>query len=337
MSRFGTLCLSFALNQRAWGLLLLAAVVAAAWFGLNLRAPSLAVGQIPLRPLLTLILLGVIVYGLWRSLARIAVSPARRAAAWLAVAAVLATWIAIVWALAARGAFQQPIGNVPTLPIAIFVPILLGSIVLTRWQAVASLLDATPASWLVGIQVYRILGGMFLVDWLHGNLPAAFALPAGIGDVATGLLALPAATWIASGLPIGRKIALRWNLLGLIDFAVAVTMGMLTSPGPAHLLALDHPNTLIATFPTALVPAFIVPFSTLLHLLSLRQLSRRKTAATTARTEPIPSVPLATISDFADRTPSHILDTTDRQAHSVDMNSGGRTPRRQGRGWNYLS
>src|SRR5258706_608030 len=83
---------------------------------------------------------------------------------------------------------------------------LLALFVLTRSKAVASLLDAPPASWLVGIQVYRILGGMFLVYWIHGTIPGAFALPAGIGDVATGLLALPGAMWVASGSLIGRKI-----------------------------------------------------------------------------------------------------------------------------------
>ena len=87
-------------------------------------------------------------------------------------------------------------------------------------------------------------------------------------------LLCPQRVWVTSGFPIGRRIGIRWNLFGLIDFAVAITMGMLTSPGPVHLLAREHPNTLIATFPAAMTPAFVVPFSTLLHVLSLRQLKR---------------------------------------------------------------
>ena len=276
-----------AINRKAWGLFLLAAVSAAAWFGLNLRAPDLAVGPVPLRLLLILACDGVILYGLWRGLVRTDFSRAKRGMAWLTVALLLAIWIAAIWILGANGVFRQDIGNVPALPVAIILPVLVGFIVLTRSKSVASLLDATPASWLVGIQVYRILGGMFLVYWIHGTMPGAFALPAGIGDVAAGLLALPAAVWVASGWPIGRTIGIRWNLLGLADFAVAVMMGMLTSPGPAHVLALDHPNTQIATFPTVMVPAFVVPFSTLLHLLSLRQLKRMQSTATTAGGEAI--------------------------------------------------
>jgi hypothetical protein len=275
-----------ALNRKAWGLFALAAVVAAGWFGLNLLAPDLAVGRVPFRLGVTLAVDGVILYGLWRGLARAGVSRAPRALAWAAVAIVLAAWIATIWTLAANGVFQRGLGEVPTLPIAIIVPVVVGSIVLTRSRAVGSLLDATPASWLVGVQVYRVLGGMFVVYWIRGTMPAAFALPAGIGDVLTGLLALPAAVWVASGSPIGRRIGIRWNVLGLIDFAVAVTMGMLTAPGPAHLLALDHPNIQIATFPTAMVPGFIVPFSILLHVLSLRQLKRMRGTATPFTQEP---------------------------------------------------
>ncbi|HXE52845.1 MAG TPA: hypothetical protein VN541_07525 [Tepidisphaeraceae bacterium] len=276
-----------ALNRQAWGWFLLAGALAAAWIGLNFVSPDLTVGRVPLRLGVMLACDAVILYGLWRALARTDFSPAARVTAWIGVALILTIWIAAVWTLAANGVFQKAIGKVPVLPLAIFLPVVLGLFVLTRSQAVGSLLDATPASWLVGIQVYRILGGMFLVYWIRSAIPGAFALPAGIGDVATGLLALPAAVWIASGLPIGRRIGIRWNLLGLFDFAVAVTMGLLTSPGPAHLLARAHPNTLIATFPTAMVPAFAVPFSTLLHVLSLRQLSRARTAVALAKEEPV--------------------------------------------------
>lgn len=276
-----------ALNRKAWGLFGLAAVLAAAWIGLNLLAPDLAVGRVPLRLGLMLVSDAVLLYGLWRGLARADFSPTTRVAAWLAVALILTAWIATAWTLAADGIFQRDIGKVPMLPIAIFLPILLGSFVLTRSKAVGSLLDAIPASWLVGIQVYRILGGFILADWIHGALPGAFALPAGIGDVATGLLALPAAVWVASGSPIGRKIGIRWNLFGLTDFAIAVTMGMLTAPGPAHLLAREHPNIQIATFPTAMIPAFAVPFSTLLHVLSLRQLKRVQRTAAVAIEAPV--------------------------------------------------
>lgn len=276
-----------ALNRKSRNLFLLAAVLAILWIGLDFLAPDLAVGRIPFRLVVMIACDGVFLFGLWRALVRAGFSAAARVAAWSAVALILAIWLGAIWTLAVKGVFQRDIGNVPVLPIAIFLPVVLGLFAVTRSEGVGRLLDATPASWLVGIQVYRILGGMFLVYWIRDAIPGAFALPAGIGDVATGLLALPAAAWVASGSPKGTAIGIRWNVLGLIDFTIAIATGFLTSPGPGHLLALDHPNTLIATFPTAMIPGFAVPFSILLHALSLRQLKRAQGTKTTVTRTPI--------------------------------------------------
>jgi hypothetical protein len=48
---------------------------------------------------------------------------------------------------------------------------------------------ADPPPWLIGIQLYRVLGLNFLVLYALGRLPAEFALPAGVGDVIVGLAA----------------------------------------------------------------------------------------------------------------------------------------------------
>ena len=276
-------------NWKAGQLFLLATGLAVAWFGVNFLAPGFALGPTPLRLVLVLLWNAVLLYGLWSALNRLNFSPGNRITTFFVIGLVLTFWITGVWVLAVHGFFQRPLyGKVPTLPIAIFLPLLPGALLVMRSRAIGSLLDATPPHWLVGFQVYRILGAMFLVYLLRDNMPAAFALPAGIGDVATGVFALPAALWVASGSRRGNNIGIRWNWFGLTDFAVAITMGMLTSPGPANLLSRDHPNLQLAQFPTVITPAFVVPFSALLHLLSLRQLKRRQSKLATA--ERIPSL-----------------------------------------------
>jgi hypothetical protein len=40
---------------------------------------------------------------------------------------------------------------------------------------------------LVGFQVYRVLGFVFLVLWAAGQAPSVWALPVGIGDVLTAI------------------------------------------------------------------------------------------------------------------------------------------------------
>ncbi len=148
---------------------------------------------------------------------------------------------------------------------------------LMRSGRIATAIDAVPPGWLVGIQIYRVIGGNFLALWAFGAIPGVFALPVGIGDVLVGLLALPAAFYLGSGAARGRLVAVAWNFLGIADLVTAVTLGALSSPGPLQHLALDHPNVLTASYPTVMTPAFAVPLSLILHGLSLWQLWRRRT------------------------------------------------------------
>jgi hypothetical protein len=289
------------LNSRAFRLFLLAALATVAWVALSFALPDLAPAGIPILAALILISNAIILIGLWRGLDRTDFLATTKVAVWLAVAVPLALWFTMIWGLAVHGTFRpipgalagtyRPIRRVlrdiPPLPLAIFLPILVGHLPLTRSRHIASVLDATPPSWLIGLQVYRVLGSIFLVDWVQGNIPGAFAVPAGIGDIVVGLLALPAAVWVSSGTPVGRKAGIWWNLLGLADFAVAIAMGMMTSPGRFQVFARNHPNAHLGTFPTVMIPAFAVPNSIILHVLSLSQLKRLgRSAANSGTGEP---------------------------------------------------
>ena len=91
----------------------------------------------------------------------------------------------------------------------------------------------------------------------------------------TGLFAVPAAIAVAAGTARGRRAAIAWNILGLADFAVAITLGLITSPGRFQLIVPDVSSIGAGAYPFVLTPAFVVPSSILLHALSLRQLLRR--------------------------------------------------------------
>ena len=254
-------------------LFIFAVVLAVFWFGLNFTLPELQASGISMI-VVRFTIYGVILVGLWLGLSRTDFDSRTRLLTWLAIVVPLTAWLATAWALAIEGVFRTPPGGVPRLPFAIFIPILVGLLLLTRSKRVAAILAVTPPSWLIGVQVYRIFGGIFLVQWASGNAPGVFALPAGTGDVLVGLLALPVAAYLQSGAWHGRAAAYAWNLLGLLDLAVAVGLGFLSSPGRFQLLALDQPNVLTSTYPTAMIPAFGVPSSIILHGLSLWQLRR---------------------------------------------------------------
>jgi hypothetical protein len=218
-----------------------------------------------------------ILTGLWVALKRALLPPRSRLTTWLAVAIPLVAWLALIWISAVAGVFEVGRTQIPLVPLAVILPPVIGLTLLMRSGRIAAALDAAPPSWLVGIQVYRVLGGHFLVLWAYGAVPGVFALPAGTGDVLVGLLALPATFYLASGAARGRAVAVAWNFLGIADLVTAITLGLLTSPGPLPQLTPDHPNVLIAEYPTVMTPTFAVPLSLILHGLSLWQLWRRRT------------------------------------------------------------
>jgi hypothetical protein len=263
-----------AAHRGAVGWFLLSVAFTLLWFGFIVALPQIqATGALSV--LTRTVIHTVILTGLWLGLARTDFDASMRVKVWLVIAAAFTAWLAVVWWLAVDGAFRpRSRGAIPALPIAIFLPLLVGLPLLLRSKRVGAVLDAMPASWLVGLQAYRVFGGIFLVAWSRGDLSGTFALPAGSGDVLVGLLALPVAYLLHAGAAGGRAAAIAWNVLGLVDFAIAIGIGILSAPGPLQLIVPDRSNVQLGSFPTVMIPAFAVPSSILLHALSLRQLRR---------------------------------------------------------------
>ncbi|WP_029970055.1 hypothetical protein [Paraburkholderia graminis] len=259
----------------AWRSLLWLVPLVALWIALIYWQPIIPTSGVP-TTVHQLSAHALIALGLWLGLESTDLTPAQRRATWLAVMIPDTLWFAVVWSAAINGAFRAGVSPLPLLPLAIFLPVMIGAPLLLLSKRVGRVLDAMPASWLVALQLYRVFGSWALAAWLHGLLPGVFALPAGIGDVLTGLFAAPVAIAVASGASRGRNAAIAWNLFGLADFAVAITLGMLTSPGPLQLIHPAMPSIGAGAYPDVLTPAFVVPGSILLHALSLRQLIRRR-------------------------------------------------------------
>lgn len=259
--------------------LLTVAALVAAWYALVWRVPAIGTAFNDLG-IVRIAVHAAILWGLWLGLGHAGVARETQLRVWLAIALPFTLWLATIWGLALGGVFEpRPRAGgrppVPVLPIAILLPTIVAAILLWRSKRVTAMLDAMPAHWLVGLQVYRVLGGFFLIYYARGQVPGLFAVPAGIGDMLTGLFALSVAAYVASGTPLGRRMGISWNLFGLLDFASAISLGAMTSPGPLQVFAFDHPNALVGTYPTVMIPAFAVPSSIVLHLLSIRQLLRR--------------------------------------------------------------
>jgi hypothetical protein len=218
----------------------------------------------------------VVAFGLglfWMGAARMEGSAQSRYGTAGALSVVLIAWLAVAQYLGSANAYLAIGDNaVPTVLLGLLIPLMIAAAGVRLSQRIASLVSAIQLPWIVAAQVYRVGGGIFLVLWADGRLPWQFALPAGIGDVATGCLAVVVAALLAQKSPRALKAAYSWCLFGIADLVVAVMMGGMTSPGRVHVLALDAPNLLISSYPLVMVPTFTVPLALMLHGLVLWQL-----------------------------------------------------------------
>lgn len=269
-----TLNLEAAPPRQGWRALIWVVPLTAAWIALNYVFPAFPASGI--QSVAARVFIHVLLaLGLWLGLERTDLTSAQRRNVWLAVMIPFTLWLSVIWAAAINGVFQPRHFPIPLLPIAIFLPVIVGVPLLLRSKRLGQVLDAMPPTWLIALQVYRVLGSAFLIGWVNGVVPGIFALPAGIGDVLTGLVALPVAISLASGTLEARKAAVVWNIFGLIDFTIAIGIALMISPGPFQLIVPSIPNSAAGFYPTVMIPAFAVPSSIMLHALSLRQLRRR--------------------------------------------------------------
>ena len=198
--------------------------------------------------------------------------PSGRGGIRLVVAIALALWLLLVVSLGAAGAFVGPPGT-PPLPIAIGVagPLVLFFAALRLSPSFREFVLSLDLLLIAGIQAWRWAGLGFLSLYAHNVLPAVFALPAGLGDMAIGVTA----PWMILALVrqpgfAARGTFIRWNVLGILDLLIAVSIGaasaFFATGAPGEISAAP-----MATLPLLFIPAFLVPLFLMLHTAALMQ------------------------------------------------------------------
>lgn len=215
--------------------------------------------------------------GLWRGAVDVGLGSGTGRRVAVTAGIVWAAWLAATMGLAAAGVYRQD----PTAPPLWFgvaiVGTFVGVLLATRVPVVARILAGprTPAL-LAWPHSVRVVGVLFLLVLALGKLPTVFAVLAGVGDILVGV----SAPFVARRLSRGR--AVWFNLSGILDMVVALTLGFLGALGPFRL-PITPSTAEVALLPLALITTTVVPLALALHVTSLLRLRTRVATA-----DPIP-------------------------------------------------
>lgn len=191
----------------------------------------------------------------------------------------LAGWLLYVGTLSALGVVANPASRPPGIVyivVPLFAFVALFAVRSRRGGVVAR---ALPIGLLLGAQVFRVAVELGLHQlWQQGLVPALMTYEGGNVDLFVGLSAPVVACAVWGGL-IGRRVAIAWNVLGLLSLLNIIARSALTAPGPLHLIHAEVPNMAVGLFPYTYIAGFLAPLAVLLHVLGIRHLSTLPGAA----------------------------------------------------------
>jgi hypothetical protein len=200
----------------------------------------------------------------------------RRAA--FRVLAGLAVWFLYAGLMSYFGVFRntamRPPGTAFLLaPILLFLFFI---IVFMARSAAGLRIALTFPLWIIlGTECFRVGVELFLHQlWIEGIVPKMLTFEGANVDIYIGASA-PVIAWLSTRGRMGLKLALVWNVLGLLALANVVTRAVLTAAGPLNLIQAEVPNRMFGTFPFLFIPGFFVPLAVVLHALAIRAIRSR--------------------------------------------------------------
>lgn len=198
----------------------------------------------------------------------------------LTLAAVAGVWVGLAAALADAGKLADTTSSFPMIGIMFALPLVATAAAAVFFPAVRAALLAIPMPLLIGLNVSRVFGALFLLLAEVGRLSGPFPLFAGWGDIVTGALAIPVA-WLAVN---HHRLVTAWNVFGALDLFLAVALGITSTSGsPLQLIHAGVGAQAMQFLPFSLVPTVLVPFYLIAHAIVFAQI---RAAASAARVHP---------------------------------------------------
>jgi len=183
-------------------------------------------------------------------------------------------WTGLAAALAGANLFlgTNPVGP-PIIGTVIVLPLVATAVAAAISPPVRAALLGMPMAFLIGLNVWRLGGGFFLLLAAVGRLAGPFPYSAGWGDVVTGALALPVA-WLALRRQ-GNALVWVWNAFGTLDLVLAIALGVISANGsPLQLIHAGAGSEAVQVLPWSLIPTVLVPMFLVVHAVVFAQLAR---------------------------------------------------------------
>jgi hypothetical protein len=195
------------------------------------------------------------------------------------IAAAFAALFAGVLTAGANGIFSQTGIGTPGLGLGVIGPFVVLAALGLGMERGRDAVERVPLSSLIGVHALRVLGILFVLLYAAKRLPAPFAPVAGWGDVAIGVTAIPLALLTRDEQHAPKRLIFVWNVLGLTDLVVAVTLGTTSAPGLLQVFQGGPNSTIMTSLPWLVIPGFLVPLLAFVHFCTfyrLRTISQEK-------------------------------------------------------------
>ncbi|HEV3491746.1 MAG TPA: hypothetical protein VG224_14120 [Reyranella sp.] len=190
----------------------------------------------------------------------------------LTLAALLGLWIGLAAAASAAGWLSIP-RPFPIMGIFVAAPLLAAALA-AAWPAARQAMLSLPLPLMVGLNIGRVAGVLFLLLAAEGRLSGPFPYSAGWGDIIAGALALPV-LWLMRENGRHTTAIHLWNAFGMADLVMAIGLGVTSAANsPLGIFRDGAGSEAMQHLPWSFVPSVLVPIYMILHAIIWVRLRR---------------------------------------------------------------
>lgn len=221
--------------------------------------------------ILTVVYFTVLVLTLRKGLSVVSWEPSKKSRFLRQIIFGLVVWTIFVIVWSASGIMSSfDIFPLNFLPVVV-IPLVTMIVWVWTSQNLREVLHHVSPSTILYLQSFRVF--VEIVLWLlfvANALPIQMTFEGRNFDILAGLTG-PVIALFVSRNRISKSALIIWNIAGLCLLTNIVTIAILSTPTPVRVFMNDPANTIVAYFPSSLLPGLLVPLAYTLHFFSLKQ------------------------------------------------------------------